>query len=168
MPEDFAADSDLTVTDLYQEFEAGLSRYAHSLTLDEDRSEDLVQMTFIRTMAHLEQLRPLNHYQRRAWLHRTLKNLFLDQLRSRRRERELAEQLLQQALIEAQTDASLALPYGLLEAAPEKYQDLLYRRFVLDMTSEEIGASVGVPAATIRSRLHLAIQWLRAHQYDIV
>jgi len=127
-----------------------------------------VQMTFIRSMAHLELLQGLNRYQRRSWLHQTLKNLFLDWLRARQREHKLKEQFLQQALIDAQSDQSLALPYELLKAAPEKFRDLLYQRFVLDMTSEEIGKALGVPAATIRSRLHLAIQWLRTHQSEII
>ncbi len=168
MPEDFAGGSDLTLTDLFQEFEAPLNRYARSLTLDEDRSDDLVQMTFIRSMAHLELLKSLRPWQRRAWLHQTLKRLFLDQLRARQRERKLAEQMLQQAIINAQSGESAALPYGLLETAPEKYRDLLYQRFVLAMTSEEIGAALGVPAATVRSRLYLAIQWLRAHHSEII
>jgi RNA polymerase sigma-70 factor (ECF subfamily) len=166
LAEEDTDDQALTVADLYQELEEGLHRYARNLTLDADRSDDLVQMTFIKAMAHLELLRRLNRYQRRAWLYQTLKNLFLDQLRTQLRERRLAEQLHRAALIEAQTDQSLALSYGLLEAVPEKYHDLLYQRYVLEMTSEEIGQRIGVPAATIRSRLHLAIQWLRTHQSE--
>ena len=167
MPDDFTS-SDLTLSELFREFEPRLSRYARNLTLDEDWSQDLVQMTFIRSMAYLELFKKLTPWQRSAWLHHTLKNLFLDQRRARQRERKLAEQMLQQAIIDAQSDESATLPYGLLEAAPEKFRDLLYRRFVLAMTNEEIGAALGVPAATIRSRLYLAIQWLRTHQSEFI
>lgn len=166
MAEDEPDGQALTVADLYLELEESLQRYARSLTRDAERSADLVQMTFIKALTHLELLKRLNRYQRRAWMYQTLKNLFLDQLRAYLRERRLAEQLQRAALIEAQTDQSLALSYGLLEAVPEKYHDLIYQRFVLEMTSEEIGQMNGVPAATIRSRLHLAIQWLRTHQSE--
>ena len=37
-------------------------------------------------------------------------------------------------------------------------------RYGLDMTSEEIGQKLGVPSATARSRLRLAIQWVKNHQ----
>ena len=168
MPDDFAGGSDLTIADLYAEFEQGLSRYARSLTHDADRTDDLVQLAFIRSMSHLELLKQLNRYQRRAWLYQTLKNLFLDQLRARQRERLLVEQMLQLARLEAPPDYSLALPEDLLEQVPERYRELLHQRFVLAMTSEEIGQELGIPAATVRSRLRLVIQWLRVHSSEFL
>ena len=158
----------LTLSDLYQEFEKGLRRYARRLTSDAASSDDLVQATFMRAMTHLGLLGGLNFYQRRAWLYQTLKRLFLDQARRRQREQKLLEQMLQVARVEAQSDRGLVLPYALIEAAPEKYRGLLYRRYVLGMTSQEIAELHGVPPATIRSRLHLALQWLRTHQSEIL
>ena len=158
----------LTVADLYQEFENRLRRYAISLTRDSSRADDLVQETFIRAMAHLELLQRLNRYQRQAWLYRVLKNLFLDQQRARQREQMLAEQLVQLALTDDVAGASMMLAYGLFDLVPERYRELLRQRYVLGMTSEEIGRELGIPAATVRSRLHLAIQWLRAHQSEFI
>ena len=158
----------VTVADLYDEFETRLRRYATSLTWDSSRADDLVQDTFMRAMAHLELLQRLNRHQRQAWLYRVLKNLFLDQQRARQREQVLAEQLYQLALTDDDPAASVMLAYGLFDLVPERYRELLYQRYVLGMTSDEIGRELGIPAATVRSRLHLAIQWLRQHQSEFL
>ena len=51
--------------------------------------------TFIRAMANIQLLELLNRHQRRSWLYRTLKNLFIDDLRSLKRRQALFEQLAQ-------------------------------------------------------------------------
>jgi len=157
----------MTIADLYEEFETSLHRYAMSLARDPDRADDLVQETFIRAWAHLELLRQLSPHQRRAWLYRVLKNLFLDRERARQRRQALAEQLGRQA--QYATYPSPAMMWqGLLDLVPERYRELLHQRYVLGMTSREIGRELGIPAATVRSRLHLAIKWLRAHQSELL
>jgi RNA polymerase sigma-70 factor (ECF subfamily) len=153
----------MTIAELYEEFEVRLRRYAISLVQDSDRADDLVQETLIRAMAHLELLEQLNPHQRRAWLYRVLKNRFIDEHRAHQREQVLAEQLAR----EAQYIVSYHSPYAawsdILGLVPEQYRDVLHQRYVLGMTSTEIGEELGVPPATVRSRLHLAIKWLRGH-----
>ncbi len=157
----------MTLADLYGAFEARLRRYATSLVRDPDRADDLVQETFIRAMAHLPLLEQLNRHQRRAWLYRVLKNVFIDEQRARRREQDLVEQLSQEARF-----ATAPSPEGasleLLKLVPERYREVLYQRYVLGMTSTEIGQELGIPAATVRSRLYLARKWLRAHESEFL
>jgi RNA polymerase sigma-70 factor, ECF subfamily len=149
----------LTIADLYVEFESGLTRYAGSLARDTDKANDLVSETFLQAMAHLPLLAQLNTYQRKSWLYRVLKNRFIDQRRAERRAQTLVEQLAWMN--------SLAAPAGLghdmFAQAPAQYRQVLHLHYVLEMTSEEIGLKLGIPAATVRSRLRLAIKWLRAH-----
>jgi RNA polymerase sigma-70 factor (ECF subfamily) len=164
LPIDFG---NVTITDLYQEFERPLRRYAMSLARDSSRADDLVQETFIRAMAYLELLQRLNRHQRQAWLYRVLKNLFLDQQRARQREQTLLEQLAHLTLVDSGPPVDATL-YGWLDLLPERYRELLQKRYFLGMTSEEIGRELGVPAATVRSRLHLAIKWLREHQSEFI
>jgi RNA polymerase sigma-70 factor (ECF subfamily) len=164
---DPASGGNLTIAEVYEEYSEQLDRFAAGLTRDSNRANDLVQETFIRAMTHLELLRQLEHYQRRAWLYRVLKNLFIDQQRARQREQALLEQLAD--LVEVETPSFVdARLYGLFDLVPERYQDLLKKRYVLGMTSQEIGEELGVPAATVRSRLRLAIKWLRTHQSDYI
>jgi RNA polymerase sigma-70 factor (ECF subfamily) len=149
----------ITITDLFEAYEPGLRRYAEGLTRDADAAADLVSETFLRAMPHLTLLECLNLFQRRAWLYRTLKNRFIDLQRARKRERALCEQIA--------WEDSLYFPpvYNpdLLAGLPEKFRELLHMAYVLGMTSEEIGQKLSIPAATARSRLRLALQWLRAH-----
>jgi RNA polymerase sigma-70 factor (ECF subfamily) len=151
----------MTLADLYEAFEGELHRYAIRLVRDSDQADDLVQETFIRAMANLELLGQLNIHQRRAWLYRVLKNLFLDAQNRRRREQALMEQLTQEAQFASDPWTEMMSP-DMFELVPERYRELLQKRYLLGMTSEEIGTELGIPAATIRSRLHLAIKRLRA------
>jgi RNA polymerase sigma-70 factor (ECF subfamily) len=152
--------ADLTIRDLYDEYEARLKRYALSLARDHDQADDLVQETMIRAMGNLGLLGQLNRYQRRAWMYRVLKNLFIDQQRAGQRQGVLVERLARHTELDSAPAAAL-LARELMEEVPERYRDLLYRRYILGQTSVEIGRELCVPAATIRSRLYLARKWLR-------
>jgi RNA polymerase sigma-70 factor (ECF subfamily) len=165
LPTDPVCGGDLTIDKLYEEYDHRLHRYAMGLTRDLNQANDLVQETFIRAMTHLELLNQLNRYQRRAWLYRVLKNRFIDQQRALRREQALLGQLADLIEVESQSLVDARL-YGLFDLVPERYRDLLRKRYVLGMTSQEIGERLGVPAATVRSRLRLAIKWLRTHQSE--
>ena len=165
MSTDPAGGGRLTIAELYEEYSEQLDRFATGLTRDPNRANDLVQETFVRAMTHLELLKLLKHYQRRARLYRVLKNLFIDQQRARQREQALLEQLADLVEVESHPFVDARL-YGLFDLVPERYRDLLEKRYVLGMTSQEIGERLGVPAATVRSRLRLAIKWLRTHQSE--
>jgi len=165
-PTDPARGDMLTVAELFEEYEEPLHRYATRLAGDTDRADDLVQETFVRAMGHLTLLGELNRYQRRAWLYRVLKNRFLDEQRARQREQALAQRLARRARI-AQGPAQMLLSPDLFDQIPDRYREVLQRRYFLGMTSAEIGRELGIPAATVRSRLHLAIKWLRAHQSEL-
>jgi RNA polymerase sigma-70 factor (ECF subfamily) len=161
---DIAPQTVLSIDELYQAFESGLRRYAGSLARDSDKANDLVQETFLRALAHLALLGQLNPYQRKAWLYRTLKNRFIDELRAQRREQTLLEQIARANIL----SYPVAVPQDVFAQLPRRYQELLEKVYILGMTSEEIGTELGVPAATVRSRLRLAIKWLRAHPSNLV
>jgi len=151
----------MTIADLYEAFEGKLHRQAVRLTRDPYRADDLVQETFIRAMGHLQLLAQLNSYERNAWLYRTLRNLFLDEQNARRRQEALIERLAREGPSE-DYPPEMGVASDLFELVPERYRELLEMRYVLGMNSREIGEEVGVPAATVRSRLHAAIGKLRA------
>ncbi len=153
----------MTLSELYDQFERDVRRYATGLTRDSDWADDLAQDTFIRAMGHLPLLEQLKAHQQRAWLRQTCKNLFLDGLRSQRRQEALLPQL-----VEPEEDWPVLSPglnmQAILERVPDQYREVLHQHYVLDMNSAEIARRLDIPAATVRSRLHLAIQWLRSHQ----
>jgi RNA polymerase sigma-70 factor (ECF subfamily) len=153
----------MTLTELFETFEKKLHRYAVRLARDSHDADDLVQETFIRCMGHLELLKLLNDHQREAWLRRTLKHLFLDEQRSRQRERFLAEQLAQQTQFVGHPTLAF-MDRDALDHIPDRYRDLLHKRYVLGMNSKEIARELDIPAATVRTRLRLALKMLRANQ----
>jgi RNA polymerase sigma-70 factor, ECF subfamily len=157
----------MTLADLYEEYEEKLHGYALKLTRDPNTADDLVQETFIRVLGHLPLLEQLERYQRRSWLHQTLKNLFLDRQRSRQREAALIERFAQEIETYIEPDESPLEP-DLLALVPEPHRELLEKRYILGMTSREIGEELGVPAATVRSRLHLATGKLRAQKAKLL
>jgi RNA polymerase sigma-70 factor (ECF subfamily) len=153
----------MTLAKMYEELEAPLRRYAMSLTHDSDKAADLVQETFIRTMAHLQLLEQLNGHQRRAWLYKVMKNLFIDEQRAWQRELLLVGQLTQEAELASYLSAD-SLSADAFDQVPERDRELLRQRYLLGMTSQEIARDLGIPAATVRSRLHLAVKRLRARK----
>jgi len=158
--------SELTIQDLYDRFEAKLHRYAVNLARDHDRADDLVQETLIRAMGNLVLLQQLNPYQRQAWVYRVLKNLFIDGERRRERQEAVYQDLAWET--ELEVAPASAMPFqDMLDLAPERYRDVLHRRYILGQNSEEIASEYGIPAATVRSRLYLARKWLRTHHPEL-
>jgi RNA polymerase sigma-70 factor (ECF subfamily) len=156
----------VTLADLYVEFESNLRGYAINLIHDPDRADDLVQETFIRAMGHLALLAQLKPYQQRAWLHRTLKNRFIDEQRREARREALLEQIATETPVQDFTAGTTV--QEILDAVPAQYRDLLYERYILGKNSSEIASELDIPAATVRSRLHLARQWVRRHRADFL
>ncbi|MCY3554302.1 MAG: RNA polymerase sigma factor [Gemmatimonadetes bacterium] len=163
----------MTVDDLYGTYASSLSAHARYLTRDKDQADDLFQETFIRAMKHMGLLGSLSPPRRRAWLYRTMGNLFVDRTRARQREATFLDRWLRLAQEESSSTAGLeSRPDGhsgmtvtvaeIMKHVPEKHRDLVHMRFVLGLTSREISERTGVPAGTVRFRLHEAIRKLRA------
>jgi RNA polymerase sigma-70 factor (ECF subfamily) len=150
-----------TITELYQEYEVRLRYFALSLCGDPDRSDDLVQETFIRAIANSRILEQLNQHQKRSWLYRTLKNLFIDEKRADKREQMFLERIGLDLHTTKQGRQSRLSPDWFIKL-PQHYQEVIYRRYYLGMTSYEIGRELGIPAPTVRSRIYLAIKKLRS------
>ena len=53
---------------------------------DGGAAEDLVQETFLRALTHLGDLQDLSREQRRAWLYKTARRLYIDHIRRAARE----------------------------------------------------------------------------------
>ena len=147
--------------ELFVESEGALRRYAVALARNRDWADDLVQETFIRAWSHLALLGVLSRAQRRAWLQRVLKDLFIDQHRRRVREQALVSQLERRPVLSA-ADPSWPLQLEeLLKTLPESLRELWYRRYVAGMNGAEIARELGIPHATVRTRLHAARRHLR-------
>lgn len=155
-----AAPAEFSLAEIYETYEAGLQRYAQNLTADSDWANDLVSETMFKTMSHLSNLSQMRPFQCKAWLYRVLKNQFLDDLRSHKRQKNLLERL---ARMDQEPVTGEILSF-LNARIPAHHRKILQLRYALELSSEEIAQKLGVPSATVRSRLRLAIQWIKNHQ----
>jgi RNA polymerase sigma-70 factor (ECF subfamily) len=152
-----------TLDELHEQFGASLQRFALHLTGDYDQAQDLVQETLIRVFTNRDLVSFLNVYQQQAWMYRTLKNKFLDDKRKDQRESRSMAHLISNYLRDEQPTVSSNF-HDLLDQLPEKDRELLHQHFILGMKGEEIAQELGIPAATVRSRIFLAIKRLRKLQ----
>jgi RNA polymerase sigma-70 factor (ECF subfamily) len=154
----------MTLDQLYDEHESLLYGYAMRLTRDTDRADDLVQDALVRAMGHLNLLAMLARPQRQAWLYRTLKHLFLDEEQKYRRQAELLQEMAQESVFHG-APAWEEAPVDPFEQVPERFRDVVEMHYRWGMTSQEIAARLEIPAATVRSRLHLALKEMRRNQH---
>ena len=156
---------ELGLGELYEEFEQDMLRFGTSISGSRDAAEDLVHETFLRAMAHLPLLRQLKGYQRRSWLFTTLKRIHLDEVAARQRREALSERLGRWNEMAAEDSYRLD-DLAVLDLVPPQHRALVVQRYLVGMSSQEIGRQLGVPAATVRSRLHQATQQIRQRHRD--
>lgn len=148
----------MEVSDLYTKLKADLHRFANSIARHEHEANDLVQDALMKALKE-EQLLSLPEYKQRAWFFRVMKNRLID---DRRKEKRLAD-----------WDEDLDFPvHGfisnnlemteLLSKLPPDISDLIFKRYWLGLNSQEISSQLGVPASTIRYKLHNGIKRLRS------
>lgn len=145
------------VSDLYERLKDDLHRYARSIARHEQEADDLVQDAALKALRE-DQLLTLPDYKQRAWFFRVMKNKMIDERRKEKRLTEWEDDLdfsIQEA---AQSHLEIT---ELLSHLPQDISDLIFKRYWLGLSSQEIGSQLGLPAATVRYKLHLAIKKLR-------
>lgn len=149
----------MEIEELYGRSYKEILTYCAAMTKDSAAAEDLVQETYMRAMTHWEDLEDLSRGQRRSWLYKTARNLFIDQARKRSRETPAEEEQL--ALASFQEDLSQAAVGQLIARLPEGERALFTMRYFEGYNSKELGELFGLPPATVRSRLASAKRRLR-------
>ena len=101
----------------------------------------------------------LSANQCRAWLYKTARNLFIDQVRKQSRETPLKEEQL--ALAAFDEDLSQYTVTQLIGRLPDTEKSIFFLRYFEGYNSKELGELFALPSATIRSRLASAKRRLR-------
>ena len=146
---------------LVGEHQAAVFRLAYLLLGDPDDAEDAAQETFLRAwyaLKRFDSTRPL-----RPWLMRIVSNLASNRRRSLGRQ---LNALLRFGREPADPPAALAPDdTGSLWEAVRRlsfdHQQIIYLRFFLDISEQEMSAALNVAPGTIKSRLHRALAALR-------
>ena len=191
-----AADDQVLVTGVQhgdaRAFEALMRRYnrrlyrtARAILKDDAAAEDALQEAYVAAYRHVREFR--GDAQIATWLTRIVVNQALQALRKRRRDgvvmlfEEPSEEAREGAASDAQpspgTPETAMLRTELrqmierkIDDLPEAYRTVFMLREVEDMTVEETATALGIPEATVRSRLFRAKSRLRealAQEMDI-
>lgn len=134
-----------------------LYRMAYLYTQQESDALDVVQDSILKAYKSLKNLREPEHF--RTWLTRIVINTAQDLLRRRREEFPLEE-------------AQLPVPEGLapeermdlyraMDKLPEKYRDVVKRKYFDGCTIREISDATGMPQGTVSVYLRRAVSRLR-------
>jgi RNA polymerase sigma-70 factor (ECF subfamily) len=150
------------------EHSARVYRLAYRLTGNVHDAEDLTQEVFVRVFRSLSTYTPGTF---EGWLHRITTNLFLDQVRRKKRIRfdALAEDASER-MAGREPDPSRAYDDAHLDDDVQRALDSLppdFRAAVVlcdieGLSYEEVAATLGIKLGTVRSRIHRGRSQLRA------
>jgi len=164
---------------LFTRYEQMLRQYLARTVRNGNAADDLVQETFLRVWTKAEQWSGKGTF--KAWLFRMATNLSLNYLRSlgRRKEQPLEIQARDENdddtfvspgwMIDAaaiSSDKALELAERktqlkkLIDGLPEEKSEIVRMAYEEEMDMDEIAEKIGIPAGTVKSRLHYATRRL--------
>ena len=146
---------------LVRRWQRRLWRYARSLTGSDDGAWDVVQETWIAIMRRLRKLSDPAWFA--AWAYRITRNKAVDYCRGAGRRRRLAENLAERQRVDEKPDHESpgdAVAESLRQLPPDQ-RDLLTLKYGEDLSIVDIAVVLGIPAGTVKSRLHHAREQLR-------
>lgn len=142
-------------------------RLAYLLLGDADDAEDVAQETFIRAFGALDRFdtsRPL-----RPWLLRIAANLARNRRRAIGRYLAAARRMFQSTPetivnIEGQSAQNWEsqMLWQAVRCLSSVDQQIIYLRYFLDLSEAEMATTLNIASGTVKSRLHRAMQRLRA------
>ncbi len=138
---------------LYAQYRGELVQWCETMTDDRHSAEDLVQEAFLRALENAALLTVLDEPRRRAWLYRTVKNLFVDRVRHGRFEA-LTDAPPEEAR-ESEDYAAIEWRETLDSLEPEE-REIFTLRYLGGYNASQLGERFGLPPGTVRARLSRA------------
>ena len=149
-----------------------LYRAARSITGDDAEAEDVVQEAWTRAYAHLREFR--GEARLSTWLVRIAVNEALARMRRRRPVVDVTAidaqptssvMMFPFPALDQESDLSRTQVRVMLESAidllPPPFRTVFVLRAIEDLSVDEIAAQLGIPPATVRTRMHRARALLR-------
>jgi len=152
--------------ELIRRHHRGVYGYLRRLGAGPSQAEDLTQETYARAWRRIETLREAASL--RSWLLTIARNEFFQRLRVKSPDGERTEDLpemedpdpgIEDAMIESERDRELRRTVGRLEST---LQEAVALHYFQGLSYREAGSVLGIPAGTVKSRIHRALFELRA------
>jgi RNA polymerase sigma-70 factor (ECF subfamily) len=146
---------------LFDRYHAPLFNFYTKLTGDSTLSEDLVQEVFLRILRHRKTFRVGTPF--RAWIYQIARNARIDHFRKSRPQVPFEPEMapaVDTGDPAQQLQESELLHRALMELPEEKRELLVLCRFQ-ELPYEEVARLVGCGVATVKVRIHRALQELR-------
>ena len=130
---------------------------------DSEQAADLFQQIFIKAYSHEKELRKEKNI--RSWIFTVATHTIYDSWKRTRKERELFAQIPDAELAETNDPSqSYYLSEGwtvldlerALACLPNQHRAILLLFYQNDLTYEEIGSALSLPAGTVKTRIHRA------------
>ena len=159
------------ISDAHDQHQVSLTKHAVYKTHDVDLGEDLVQVTFLKTLLYLR--RGGKIHLMRAFLNHILNDLITDEYRKRKPTS--LDALLEKGF-EIGTDERVRLVnaldgkkiVSLIDQLPAKYQVIMRMRYLQDLSLKEMSLLTGQSTNTISVQTHRGLKKLRAlHDIDM-
>lgn len=148
---------------LARQHQEAVFRLAYLLLHDPAEAEDVAQEAFVRAFLALDSFDAERPF--KPWLLQITRNLAKNRLRSVSRywamvKRWWQEQDTAVVATSVSRDESAQLWQAVQQLRP-KAQEVIYLRYFLEMSEAETAAALDIPAGTVKSRLHRALQQLK-------
>ncbi|QYR22668.1 sigma-70 family RNA polymerase sigma factor [Paenibacillus sp. sptzw28] len=160
----------LAFNQLVELYKDKIFNMAHRILRSKTECEDVVQETFLKVYLNLNRFDEEKRFS--PWIFHIGKNICLDLLRRRK-----APSLPLDQPVVARSDQKLSLhevipntgpsPEGevierelsskmaeMIDKLPAKYKNVVYQRYVLEMSMEDISRANNIPVNTVKSRIH--------------
>jgi RNA polymerase sigma-70 factor (ECF subfamily) len=144
-----------------------LYNFACWLTHDSVAAEDLVQETYMKALRGFSSFQQGTNF--RAWMYRILRNTFLTSQTGLKaaaatdlddeRSPEPADELTPESILLARMEMETI--QQALEALPVHFREIILLCDLEEMSYQEIGQALGIPAGTVMSRLSRARKAMR-------
>ena len=145
--------------ELYEDHYKELVAYGTRMSGSKELAEDLVQETFVKALMNTETVADLSPSKQRAWLFRTLKNLFFDCYRrvvlENKYEQSWQPEYLEDRGIQKIENAML------LKSINPQDRAIFQLRYFDGYSAEEISQMMNLPPGTIRSKLSRCRKYLK-------
>lgn len=147
--------------ELHRAHGSALWGYVVRLTGDRARAEDVVQETMLR--AWQRAISEGDEGSARAWLFTVARNLVVDDARSARARHEAVAERLPEVSETDRVDALFdqMLVTDALLALSEEHRAVVVKAYYGRLPINDIAAELGIPAGTVKSRLHYGLRALR-------